>query len=375
MKILFLIRSLDQGGAERQLVNLANSLRKRGHKIEIAVYYSGGVFETDLEEVPIHYLNKKGRWENLSFYFRLLCLVKKTSPDVLHSYMGSSNILAVLLKPFVTSSIAWGIRASKMNLAAYGKLQILLYWLESKLSRFADLIIVNSHQGKKDAILSGFSTKKLHVIPNGIDCEKFHPKPAENKALREHWAVDLTAPFIGLVGRLDVMKDHENFIESASILAHKNQHIKFVCIGGGTPDRLSSLKKFAEKFPILSGKILWTGAIQDLVPWYNALDLCVSSSAFGEGFSNTLAEAMACGTPCVATNVGDAQYILGKEGLTVPPKRPLELATACDLTLARTKATPSIKSILRERIIQYFSIDKLAQDTELLILNLIGKNK
>ncbi len=374
MKILFLIRSLEQGGAERQLVNLAKALHKRGHEVAIAVYYSGGIFERDLEGVTLYDLKKTGRWDIASFLFRLLRLIKRTSPDVLHSYMGTSNTLTAMLKPVIASTTVWGVRASKMDLSAYGKLHMLLYWLESRLSRFADTIIVNSHQGKKDAIADGFSPDKLHVIPNGIDCDRFQTNLVAGLAIREKWKIDATTPLVGIVGRLDVMKDHRTFLTAASILAEKNSKMKFACIGGGSPSMIADLKKFEATFPTLSEKVIWAGAEKDVTPWYNAMDICVSASAFGEGFSNTLAEAMACGTPCVATNVGDAKFLLGDTGAIVPPQTPQKLAEACNQMLAQIKAQPDLSEQLRYRITHFFSVENLTERTEAILLDLVGKS-
>lgn len=372
MKILFLIRSLEQGGAERQVVNLANALQRRGHEVAIAVYYSGGVFEQDLEGVTLHDLGKTGRWDVVSFLFRTVRLIKQTSPDILHSYMGTSNTLASILKTIISPPIVWGVRASKMDLATYGKLHIFLYKLESWLSRFADTIIINSHQGKSDAIADGFCPDKLHVIPNGIDCDRFQPNPAAGQAVRDEWKIDVTAPLVGIVGRLDVMKDHRTFLTAASILAEQNPEMRFACIGGGSPNMLADLKRVETAFPALSGKVIWAGAEKDVAPWYNAMDICVSTSAFGEGFSNTLAEAMACGTPCVATNVGDAQFLLGDTGIIVPPKTPKKLAEACKQMLATVKTQPVLAKQLRQRIVHSFSVERLTEQTEEILMGLVG---
>jgi hypothetical protein len=109
---MFLVRSLDLGGAERQIVALARGLQGLGHDISVAVFYGGGRFEADLHSsrIPVHDLRKRGRGETVRFLWRLARLVRRVQPDVLHSYM-HANVLAAALKPLAPSlPIVWGIR-------------------------------------------------------------------------------------------------------------------------------------------------------------------------------------------------------------------------------------------------------------------------
>jgi glycosyltransferase involved in cell wall biosynthesis len=96
--------------------------------------------------------------------------------------------------------------------------------------------------------------------------------------------------------------------------------------------------------------------------FYSALDLLTSSSAFGESFSNVVAEAMACGVPSVATDVGDARDIVGQTGMVVPPRDPEALATAWEVMLGRTG--PSHSAACRARVAELFSLEHLIDATE-----------
>ena len=89
MKILFLFRSLNYGGAERQVTLLSKGLRERGHDVVVAVFYPGGPLEKDLEDadVRIRHLHKRGRWEVFGFLVRLIRVLREERPDILHSYI------------------------------------------------------------------------------------------------------------------------------------------------------------------------------------------------------------------------------------------------------------------------------------------------
>jgi hypothetical protein len=115
VKILFLIRSLNYGGAERQLVVLVKGLRERGHDVVVCIFYSGGPLVAEFQKTGVRLvsLNKKGRWNLLSFFARLVNVIRKERPDILHGYMDEPNNIIVLVKPFFLKiKIVWGIRSS-----------------------------------------------------------------------------------------------------------------------------------------------------------------------------------------------------------------------------------------------------------------------
>lgn len=365
MKIFFLTRSLDLGGAERQLVILAKELQKRGHSITVLVFYPNGVLEKELHEagVSVGFLNKRGRWDVIGFIFRLAKMVSKERPQILHSYLVVPNIIAVILKMvFPMTRIVWGVRASNMDLSKYDWLSRLSYYVQSLLSRFADLIIVNSYSGLEHASKNGVSKKKMIVIPNGIDTNIFKPDYELRKKLRKEWGVNDNDRLIGLVGRLDPMKDHPTFLKAAALMLHeKNMNVKFVCVGDGPKDYREKLYRLSFELGI-KDNIIWAGSREDMPAVYNSLDLlCLSS--YGEGFPNVIGEAMACGVPCVATDVGDSAIIVSSLCEVVPIHNPEKMVYAIKNCLNRfnNKTAPEL---LRKRILQKFSVDNLAMTTE-----------
>lgn len=367
--ILFLTRSLDRGGAERQLVELAKGLTHRGHAVAVAVFFGGGVYEAELTEAGVCVINlgKQGRWDVLPFLSRLVRLLRKERPAVMHSYLGVPNILATLLKPLLPGTrIILGVRASNVDLSRYDWLSRLAYALERRLARFADLIIANSYAGKRHAVANGFQENKIVVIPNGIDTEYFRLDPEGRRQVRSVWGLGDDEILVGIVARLDPMKDYPTFLEAASRIARERHDVRFVCVGDGPVAYTEALKQQAAALG-LTKQLIWAGARDNMPAVYSALDLS-SSSSFSEGFSNTIAEAMACGVPCVVTDVGDSKQIVGDTGFVVEPGNPAALASAWQVALGERGAAKARRGqMARERVIEHFSLERLIEETALVL--------
>jgi glycosyltransferase involved in cell wall biosynthesis len=363
LKVLFLIRSLNYGGAERQLVLLARGLSQRGHDVAVALFYSGGPLEKDLREagVRIRPLYKGGRWDTIGFLFRLTQVVREEWPGVLHSYLWGANLMTAFLKPlFPTIKIVWGVRNSVMDFSRYDWLSKLTFKVTCWLSRFPDAIILNSYAGRDYHLSLGYPAEKSVVIPNGIDTERFRPDPAVRNRIRQEWRVNEEDKLIGLVGRLDPMKDHAVFLEAASLLVKEREHLRFVCVGDGPDDYRTRLRTVAKDLQ-LEDRLLWVGNRKDMPAVYNALDIGISSSAYGEGISNVIGEAMACGVPYVVTDVGDSAWVVGDTGKVVPPQDSVALKNAIVSLLDHTPQSPSQ---IRLRITERLSVAALIQNTE-----------
>lgn len=336
MKIVFLARSLDYGGAERQLSLLAPGLARRGHDVRVAVFYAGGPLARPLEDAGVRVvdLEKHGRWSMGRFVPRLIRLVRGFAPDVLHGYLPVPNILCAALKPLLPrgARVVFGIRASNMDLSRYDRLSALSYRLETWMARTADLVICNSEAGLRTMVDRGIPEARCAVIPNGVDTHHFRPDSHARRELRAEWHIDEGERLVGLVGRLDPKKGHEMFLEAAARLAGRRGDVRFLCVGDGPGDLRRALEARAVRLGI-GDRVIWAQARDDVAGVYNALDLLVSASIYGEGFPNVLAEAMACGTPVVATDVGDSAKVAGDPGRIVPPGDPEVLALAIEKSL------------------------------------------
>lgn len=345
MKIAFLIRDLGHGGAQRQLVLLAGGLVKEGHEVSVLHFYDGA-FREELEAGGVRTIciGKKSRWDLAGFFLRLIKAARSIRPEVLHGYLAESNLMALLLKLFCGfPRIVWGVRDSQSDAHLWGILGRLSFRLNCLLARFADLIICNSQAGRDYYAARGYPRQKMHVIPNGIDTERFKPQPrTPSKQLT-----------FGLVGRMNPMKDHATFLAAAAL----DPHAKFIIVGSGDAAYEQQMRNLSASLG-LADRVTWLPAQNDMPAVYAKFDCLVNSSAFGEGFSNVIGEAMACGVPCIASNVGDSAWIIGDKMQTFPVGDHTALAQ-CMLRFQPHNP--------RQRIVDEFSVARLVERTSRLL--------
>jgi len=313
-------------------------------------------------------LDKKGRWDLLMFFFRLLKVLRDQAPDVIYSFLGVANILAVLFRPLIpVTKVVWGVRASNMDLNQYDRVSRFSYWFECQLSRLADKIIANSHAGLEYAVEHGFPEKNITVIHNGIDTDKMISIESAGKLVRKSWGIEEDEFLIGVVGRIDPMKGLPTFLDAAVRVKKQYPKVRFVWVGEGEDEYEKAMRELATKLE-LDDVLTWAGLHRNMVTIYNAFDIA-SSSSFSEGFSNVLGEAMACGIPCVCTDVGDSALVVGDSGSVVAAKNSKALSLAWGEMLSLNDFELKQLSVAaRNRVVNEFSVKVLLEKTEKVLL-------
>jgi glycosyltransferase involved in cell wall biosynthesis len=363
IKVALVIRSLDAGGAEKQLIAVAKSLDKTRFDPTIITFYPGGVLERELDNCGIRIvcLNKSGRWECVAFFARFVRELRKIKPDVIYSYLDIPNVLALVAKPFCSRPmVIWTRQSADLDLRQYDRLCRFASALERTLANRADHMIVNSHAGRSQLVAQGFPADKLTVIQNGFDTEHFRPNREARLKVRREWGISDEQVLIGLVARFDPVKDHLTFLRAASLISESNPNLRFVCVGSGCATYQRKLQEVVEQLS-LSGKILWAGLRLDMLAVYNAFDINVLSST-SEGYPNVVGEAMSCAVPCVVTDVGDAARIVGDTGFVCPPQDPRALADS--LSLCLQSELRFLGQRARRRIEEHWNLLQLSKNTE-----------
>lgn len=373
IRLCFLIRSLDRGGAERQLTELIKGLDRSRFAVTVATFYDGGALRPEIEStegVQVLSLHKKGRWDALPSLWRLAQIIRQVKPQIVHGYLAVANELA-LMGRLAGAKVVWGLRASNVDFSRYDWFSAWSFRIAAWLSRFTDLIVVNSHAGKRHHVAQGYCGTRMLVIHNGFDTARFHPDDEAGRRMRRAWGIGAHERLIGLVGRLDPMKDHPTFLRAAVLLARARQDVRFVCVGDGPVSYRRELQALATELG-LGERLVWAGALSDMRAVYNALDIATSSSSFGEGFSNVTGEAMACGVPCVVTDVGDSATIVGNSGQIVPPGAPPALLAAWERLLdLPIEDRAALGRAARERIVDEYSLQQLVCKTEAALTTLL----
>ena len=361
--VAFLVRSLHVGGAERQLALLAKGLHRRGHRVRVITFYPGGPFAEELGRagVEVRCLEKGGRWDLARFGRRLLAELRRSEVDAVHSYLEVSNLLVALARPWLRPArIVWGLRASDLDLSDYHWSARGVFQMMRAASRLPDAVIVNSDAGASHHAAAGFDVRRMHVIPNAIDVSAFDRDPSARERQRRAWGIADDELLVGMVGRLDPAKDHETFLRAAAMLA-RDPRFRFICIGGGRADDAERLRRLAGQLD-LDERLVWVGAFDRMPDAYNALDIICSSSK-SEGFPNAIGEAMACGVPAVATDVGATALLVGDTGVVVPKQQPAPLAEGMREIAVRCR-DQSLRDAARQRIAESFSVEQLLDRTE-----------
>jgi glycosyltransferase involved in cell wall biosynthesis len=241
-------------------------------------------------------------------------------------------------------------------------------WLSRRLP--ARIVCCSNHARDRYAA-HGFEPGKMTVIPNGFDTDVFRPDPPARWAIRRELSIDPAAPVIGLVARYDPLKDHETFLRAAALLAARQPEVRFLLCGDRVDRGNTALSNRVDELG-LAPRCHLLGPKRDVARIYAALDVATSSS-ISEAFPLVLGEAMACGVPCVATDVGDSALIVGPAGRIVPPRNPDALAAAwAELLDLGAAARAGLGAAGRARVRELFDLDSVTRRYEALYEDLLG---
>ncbi|MAJ50225.1 MAG: glycosyl transferase family 1 [Flammeovirgaceae bacterium] len=290
-------------------------------------------------------------------------LIKNIQPDVVQTWMYHADLIGGLAARFAgVHTVIWGIHSTVLKYGETKFATICIVYLLALFSYFIPKrIIVCANQSKKAHVRLWYRKSIIRVVANGYDLSHFSIDIKKKRAWMDEFVLNQEIPCLGMVGRFDSYKDHNNLIEALSLLRSRKYDFRCFLIGAKMDEENTELVKLVESNG-LAKQIELVGSRADIPVVMNGLDIHILSSSM-EAFPNVLAEAMACGTPCVSTDVGDAAFILGETGWLTPPRDPRKLANkiAEAINCLFAPGWKDRQNAARKRIVDNFSIDTMAR--------------
>ena len=364
MRIVHIITGLGDGGAEGSLYKLCIHDKKNIHSVISLTNFGkyGPLLKSN--KIKVYSIDFKKDLKIFNRFLQLIGLLKKLNPDFVQTWMYHADLIGGLASKFThNKKVIWGIRCSNLNYKYSNISTIIIIKINALLSYFIPVKIVScSFQAKKIHIKGGYCASKFVVIPNGFDLNYLNISETMRKDFRREHLKHEDCFLIGMVARFDKQKDHKSFFKSIYEAKKKLKNIKCVLVGKNMDRSNLNILRWIEKYE-LKNNIILLGSRRDINLIMNGLDLHILSSAYGEGFPNVLAESMACGTPCIATKVGDSEYILGGSGWIVKPYAYKTIAEKIFIASNETKIERKKRSFLaRSYIEKNFSIEKMIKN-------------
>ncbi len=368
MRVLHIITGLGVGGAENMLDRLLTELDSKQVSSHVIALKEGGPVGASIAArgIPVEVMGLDTFLPRTLMPFRLSRRIRRIAPDVIQTWLYHADLIggiaARLARPFgAPIPVAWGVRQSVVNPALLKPATWRVIRSAAIASHFIpQRIVVNANASVATHAGLGYDTSKFLLIPNGFDSGRFRPDSEARARLRQQLGVAPETILVGLAGRFDPHKDYPGFIAAAAAISAQQRNIAFVACGEGVERGNPSVAGLLAKHgPIAQLHLL--GRQNDMPAFWAALDIAVSASV-GEGFSNSIGEAMSCAVPCVVTDVGDSASVVADSGCVVPAGKPEALSRAI-LSLASAPAEKRIAlgQSARKRIQTNYSLTAAAE--------------
>lgn len=374
--VLHVITSLDVGGAERMLVKLCSATDGRVVRHVVVCLKPEGPLAADLRAagVEVISLGMAGAAALPHAVWRLRALLRQRRPDVVQTWLYHADLVGTLAVMTCGRRIplAWNIRCTMVDFAAYGAGTRITVGLLARLSGRPDIIIANSTRGLEEHFALGYRPRRTAVLPNGFDTDRFCPGPEHRTRIRAALNIPADALVIAHVARFDVMKNHRGLLDA--FLACGRSDAQLILIGRDVTAQAPGLADHPA-FRVAGDRIHCPGERQDVEAWLAAADGFVNCSLYGEGFPNAVGEAMAVGLPCLVTAVGDAPVVVGDTGYIVPVDDTDALAAGLKGLIAMSPAERTKRShAARQRVVDHYALPKVAAKYSALYRSLVGRS-
>jgi len=374
MRIVHIITGLQDGGAENILYKICKHDHLNNHTVISII--SGGKYFLLLKKMGIKVYCLNMKFYSVTTFFYLIRLLRTLKPDIVQTWLVLGDLLGSIAARLAgIKNVVWTILYSKLDISIEKVRTILFIKLLAKLSHIIPkLIIVISKSALKNCQYLGYNRKKLRLVFSGFDVSFFKTSKYQKLYFRKKIKIKKQTLLLGIVARYHPIKDHKNLLNALSIVRSKNKH--FCCILVGFDMNRNNKILFNEiKRLQLDKCVKLLGPKNNISQVMNGLDINILCSK-SEGFPSVIVEAMACGTPCIATDVGDSALIIGKTGWIVPPEDSIKLAKAIERALSEIGKYNWKKRCdqARLRIKNNFGINKMIKSYNVIWSNIYNRN-
>jgi glycosyltransferase involved in cell wall biosynthesis len=372
MNILLIIDHFGSGGAQRQIVELARGLKKRGHAVEMFIYFpEHDFFRPRIEEsrIPVHEY-RKGRGFSVGVVSRLSALMRDGRFDVVVSYLSSANIYAEFAKlvsngPALVVSERTSYHDDKQMFSAFAR---------RVMHACADHVVANSHNQTDWLRRKWWLRSKVSCIYNGVDLDLY--SGAARQAPESYRHMQLLA-----IGRVGPEKNVVNVIRALALLYEEFGDAPRVSWVGGQDAShagqayCTRVDRLLEDLPEVRKRWRWLGRQSDIPRLLREHDALIHASLY-EGLPNVVCEALACGVPVLVSNVCDHPVLVadGERGFLFESTRPQSIAAAIG-RLAQLDADRwrSLSDNARSFAETHLGVEKMVSAYEELFATLIHK--
>lgn len=364
MRVVHIITGLGVGGAETMLAKLLEAETAAGVRRTVGVLCLDrpGPLAARIEAagVPVHALDLPRR--GLAGVIDLARRLRALKPDVVQCWMYHADLIGGLsaLLAVPRARRLWSIRASFMPSPSSLLTRLIiracavLSWVVPHRVISCSRVAATLHKRL------GYRGSKITVIPNGFDLARFAPDAAARRSVRDELGVPSDTPLIGCIARFDPQKDFPTLLRAFTLLVRGSSTARLVIAGEGVVPESAALAALMPDDVRLRVHLL---GLRDDVPRLTAaFDVATLTSAYGEGFPNVLGEALACGLPCVATDVGDSREIIADNGVVVPIGDAVGIAAAWAAVLRQSPAErEKLAARARAHALESFEIRTVAR--------------
>src|SRR3984957_3464786 len=375
-RVLHIVPDLRTGGAETMLVRLIHNGDRSQFEHQVLSLRSKGDFGAILEQASIRVdaLGIRGWADGVLKLAALRRIIRSFRPDIVHTWLYHANVIGVVAAfMWSDAGVVWGLHSGWLAINHTKRLTRIMRAIGAQLSGWLPKnIICCAHSVREFHAGLGYARDKLTIVPNGVELERFHPDEFARRKLRSEWDVSPSQLLIGMVARFDPQKDFCTFLDAAVIVRRQHPNARFILCGPGfEPSNEQVVQELGKRN--LQQNFILLGFRSDIPRVMAALDTLVLSSVYGEAFPLVVIEAMACGVPVVASDIGDIQRAIGRSGKAVQPRSPRQFAEGI-LYYARLpdEERRSVAASARERVATMFTLSSAVDQHEALYRNVSG---